>query len=368
MNNALLKIRCVLILTLLVATLSCKKELNSLQLERELSSPGKIGLYQTTIRDHNRLLIAVSKVGTANVNYKLIFDTGSAGMVLDARGILPASMIANTGFVFDGDSIQIGGITITKYTATIKYGTSASSKVEVYGNLAYACVTIGDYDGNIVVKRLPFLLYYKSVNGEGVEYEPHAFDVMGVSPEKTLKFANNSSITSPFSYYDPGNGLLRGFKIAKLGVPRFSKYGYFSPNAISIGISAEDIEGSGFTITQLLYSEKYGYDPYLPSKVIYNNKLVYTNVLFDSGTVPYSYIEDNTAAQDLTLLPPDSQISIILASGYQYSYTTSTNNNLTMVQNFTSSSSAPVSIIGLDFFFNNEYLIDYTHHRLGFKK
>jgi hypothetical protein len=70
-----------------------------------------LGLYQYGAGNNRRVFIPVTKVGTQSVTYYTVFDTGSAGLTLDANGLLPASMITSTGIVFTGDSIDVNGIT-----------------------------------------------------------------------------------------------------------------------------------------------------------------------------------------------------------------------------------------------------------------
>ena len=131
----------------------------------------------------------VSKVGTQTVNDGLVFDTGSGGMVIDAEGILPKSMITSSGFnVKAGDSIVVDGITITSQASIVEYGADDSTITKAYGNLAYANLTLGDENGSVVIKRVPFLLYYKGVDAQGNELPAHYFDVMGVDDEYDVTF------------------------------------------------------------------------------------------------------------------------------------------------------------------------------------
>ena len=132
-----------------------------------VATPTSLGLYETDSSIYKLLLIAVSNIGTQPVDYGLIYDTGSGGMVFDASGILPASMITSSGFNFTGDSTVVNGVTITSQTSIVEYGNDAASIDKVYGNLAYAPVTVGDQNGKIIIKRLPFFIYYKAVNASG---------------------------------------------------------------------------------------------------------------------------------------------------------------------------------------------------------
>ncbi|MDB5111656.1 MAG: hypothetical protein JWR67_2770, partial [Mucilaginibacter sp.] len=237
----------ILVSLLLFALASCKKDKSNNS--PATATPTKLGLYEVDSSIYKLLYIGVIKIGTNTLSTTdLIFDTGSGGMVVDATGLIPASMITNSGFNFTGDSTVVNGITITNQQSIVEYGSDSSSSTKVYGNLAYAPVTIGDQQkGNITIKRLPFFLYYKGVDAGGIKQPVHYFDVMGVSPQYDIVFANNEYITSPFSYFDPGTGLTKGFKMAALGTSKFSLNGTFVPDVITLGLTAADLStSSGF--------------------------------------------------------------------------------------------------------------------------
>lgn len=355
-------------LLFVITVASCKKDPPGIKGTTNTvvtSTPKQLGLYEADSSIYKELITVVSKVGNQSVNYDLIFDTGSGGMVVDASGLVPASMISSTGFNFTGDSTVVNGITITKQTSTVEYGADAVNFDKVYGNLAYAPVTIGDQNGNIVVKRLPFFLYYKAVSSKGVNYPAHEFDTFGVSEEYDISFSNGAFITSPFSYYDPGTGLKRGFKMAQLNANNFSLNGNYVANALTLGLTASDL--SSFTMIPLTYNSSDGYAPIIPGTISYNSKNFSTYVIFDTGTEPYSYLEDPTGASTTTLLPVSTAVSVATTgSGFNYSYTTSATDNLTYIEN-PSISGTHISIISLEFFLTNEYMLDFTDHKLGLK-
>jgi hypothetical protein len=357
---------------LLLIVVSCKKDNPSgsttgTTLTVTNATPTTLGVYEADSSIYKLLFIAISKVGTnSSLNYGLVFDTGSGGMVIDATGLIPASLITKTGFTFTGDSTVANGITITSQSQVVTYGNDNASITKVYGNLAYADVTIGDNNGNIVVKRLPFFLYYKGVNADGTTAKAHEFDVFGVSPQYDLLFPNGAFITSPFSYFDPGTGLTKGFKMSALGTSHFSVNGTYQP-VLTLGLTAADLStSSGFTFTQLNFSAANGYLPFVSSNLTYNSKvLTGATLLFDTGTEPYSYILDKTAT-GTSLLPINSTVSCATTSGFNYSYTTTATENLTYVEN-PNTQGGSISIFGLEFFLTNSYLIDFTNHKLGVK-
>ncbi|MGI4749033.1 MAG: hypothetical protein ACRYFB_00240 [Janthinobacterium lividum] len=359
---------------ILALAASCKKE-QTAATTPTVATPTKLGLYEfgaDATLNYRQVQINVSKVGTQTVSYGMVFDTGSGGMVLDAQGILPASMITTAGFVFTGDSTVVNGITITSQQSSVTYGSNTNGAT-VYGNLAYAPVTIGDVNGSIIVKRLPFFLYYKAVNvggtTAGITATAHDFDVMGVAPIYDITFNNGVFISSPFSYFDPGTGLTRGFKIAALGTSNFSSNGYstFVPGVVTLGLTAADMSSSsGFTQHQLTNYPGAGYYPIISSTITYNNKTLTTYALFDSGTAPYSYIEDSTAPTTAALLATNSAVKATTTSGFSYSYTTTSTDYLTYLEN-PKTSGNDFSIFGLNYFLNNEYMLDLTNYKLGLK-
>jgi hypothetical protein len=364
----------ILAAMVLFAVVSCKKDnsnggnsnANTTTLAATTATPTSLGIYESDSSIYKLLYMGIMQVGTKPVNYGLVFDTGSGGMVIDANGILPASMITSSGITFSGDSTTVNGITITSEESIVEYGDDNASITKVYGNLAYASVTIGDVSGNIVVQRLPFFLYYKGVDANGNLLPQHYFDVLGVSPQYDITFSNGAYITSPFSYFSPGNGLTKGFKMAALGTTHFSLDGTFVPGVVTLGLTASDLSStSGFSTSQLTYSSGNGYLPVFQAAISYKTKNVSTYVLFDTGTEPYSYIEDNSAT-GTSLLAQNSAVSVLLNSGFKYSYTTTATDNLTYIENPTTSG-ANISIMSLEFFLTSEYMVDFTDHTLGLK-
>jgi len=327
--------------------------------------PYQIGFYTVESNGVKELQTAVSKVGDQPVSLNMTFDTGSGGLVVDAQGIIPASMITSTGFSFPGDSVTINGVTITNHTTFIAYGANASTLSKVYGNLAYADVAIGDNNGSVTIKRLPFFLYYKATDANGKAYPAHEFDVMGVSSEYDVTFGNGVYITSPFLNFDPGPGLTRGFKIAALNAGSFTKQGTYVP-AVTLGLTSEDLTSAGFHIVPLLQVEGQGYAPIVRGTVAYNGKSYSANLIFDSGTSPYFYLEDPNWNSAQALLNSNTNVQVSVGDKFSYNYTANAATNPTLVENpFVARGS--VSVISLNFFVNNEYLLDFDHHQLGLK-
>ncbi|QTE39326.1 hypothetical protein J3L18_09815 [Mucilaginibacter gossypii] len=347
-------------LLITVAFSSCKKD-KTVPPQTQVS-PVTLGLYEYASGVNKRIFLPITLVGTKAVTYYTVFDTGSSGMTLDAAGILPASMITSSGIQFTGDSVVVNGITVTNTKGTISFGDQLSSTKE-YGNLAYANITIGDAQGNLTLKRVPFFLYYKIVDETGAQLSAHASDVFGVGPGTSYI---TSLIQSPLRSFSAGTGLTSGFKLATLNKSLFSTSGTYVSNLLTIGLSNSDLSSSGFIMHPLSYSNSGGYSPNIPATITYNGKTISGQILFDTGTPSTTVIEDRLATNSVGSLPANSTVTVTTNKGFVYTYTTSSTGNLTEVQNPNNTGDYR-TIFSLDFFISNEYLTDYGNHQIGLK-
>lgn len=347
-------------LVVLIVVSSCRKDSS---LPNPVSiKPVSLGLYEFGTGNDKRLLIPITKVGSQNIAYYSVFDTGSAGMAIDVTGILPASMVTSSGIQITGDSVQVNGITVTSKQFVVSFG-DLTGLTKQYGNLGYAPVTTGDNNGNLTIKRVPIFLYYKVIDSKGNKLPAHSSDVFGVGPG--VSYANNS-ISSPLNYYTIGDQLTSGFKLAILNNLSFSSTGTFVAGLLTVGLTASDLSStSGFIMHPLSYNSLGGYSPNISSTIIYNGNSISAQVLFDTGTPSVTIIEDKKAT-GLGKLPVNSVVNIITDKGFNYKYTTTSTENLTTIQNPNNSGDSR-TILSIDFFIHNEYLTDYKNHQIGLK-
>jgi hypothetical protein len=321
-----------------------------------------IGLVEYSQGQYKRIFIPITKIGTQTINYYGVFDTGSTGMTIDASGLIPASMITSSGIQFTGDSINVNGITITSKTSIMSYG-DATSTTKEYGNLAYAPVTIGDQNGNITTKRIPFFMYYKIVNTTtGVQAAVHSADIFGVGPGTSYA---SSLIASPLSYFTMGTGQTSGFKLATLSSSNFSTTGTYVGGLLTIGLINADLTSTGFIMHPLTFATSGGYSANIPATITYGFQTVAAQVLFDTGTPSITIIEDKTAT-GIGPLPANTKVTLTTNKGFTYSYNTSGTGNLTSIENPNITGDFR-TIFAIDFFITNEILTDYTNHQIGLK-
>jgi len=349
---------------LLMLITSCKKDHTPTPISSTPAPLATLGLYELDSSVYKRVFIAISQVGTVKVNYYSVFDTGSAGMSIDATGLLPASMITNAGITIAGDSVTVNGITVTTQQAVIAYG-DAQSEIQEYGNLAYTTVVIGDQNGEITTSRIPIFLYYKIIDVTTGKKQPaHSNDVFGVGPG--VSFANNA-IGSPLSYFKSSTGGTSGYKLAMFNNADFSVNGTYVSNLLTIGLVPSDLDpSSGFVLHPLGYYPQGGYSPDIPSTISYNGNSFQATILFDTGTPAVSTLENANAASNVSQLPDNTLVTLTTNSGFVYTYTTNSTNNITQVAK-PSYTGDPRTIFSIDFFTENEFLMDYTDHQIGLK-
>jgi len=346
----------------LILSTACKKEPSK---PSSIGPIAKIGLYEYSDSIYKRVYIAVSKVGTQTVNYGLVFDTGSAGMTIDAANILPASMITSTGLTVPGDSVNVNGITVTNQQGLISFG-NAQGETQEFGNLAYAPITIGDANGSVTTRRIPIFLYYKIYNvATGKNDSTHTQDVFGVGPGIS---AANSAIMSPLSYFNPTNGAINGFKLALFNNSEFSTgTPTYVGGLLTIGLVPDDISSSSpFVMHPLNYNSQGGYSPDILSTVTYSGKSVSAYVLFDTGTPAINIIANSAATSNSIILPTNTTVTLTTGAGFTYTYKTGSSNYITQVSK-PSYTNDPRTIFSIDFFSDNEFLTDYRDHAIGLK-
>lgn len=363
-------------ISLILFVTSCKKDNSpapSPVTNNSVTNYATMGLYEYGDGTNRRVFVNITQVGTAGLVQKIgdttmshpsVFDTGSTGMTIDAQGIIPASMYNTNGFIFSGDSTVVNGITITSQTFTISYG-DVNNGTKEYGNLAYATVKAGDNNGNVVTPRIPFLLYYKVVDvSSGKTLTAHSNDVFGVASGTSFV---SSRIASPLSYFALPLGVTNGFKLGLFDNTKFStQYLTYVRGLLTIGLTSADLNSSGFIMHPLTYYTQGGYSPDINGTINYNGTTVAATILLDTGTPSTSILANPNATTNVTTLGANSTVGITTPQGFNFNYTVSSNYNLTTVEK-TSYSQDIRTIFSIDFFISNEYLMDYTNHRIGLK-
>ena len=376
-----------------------------------------INLYPSA-NDGRRIWLMVTQVGSLPVGapsgMPVGFDTGSAGLTLYAPDIFPASMVSSSGFVFASgqDTLSYNGITVTQLQGERKYG-GADGRTEM-GNLGFATVTFGDGDGTLTTASMPVLFYFSITDNStgapvpvpvqhgwfGVNDAPNAIVVSGsVAPAGGFPLCDAGTTTtcwvaSVLKYVTYNSGVHGGFLLAPSPLQDCSIVtpGSCSPAAIlSVGIT--DAMKSSYQSESLVcppaanpYSGPAMIEGYAVCQSLVGNVSVGVTgstsasssgtlngyALFDTGT-PYMAFDVPQGTVFPTSIEPNSQIQVTLSSGFVYGYTSGTvvtANSVgpfsTLVNGGTANSLAE-TIVGVDYFTQHGFFIDYTASQEGWK-
>jgi hypothetical protein len=315
-----------------------------------------------------RLYLPIRYIGTDRVKLKVVFDTGSQGLILDAKRLLPASLVADTGIVIgDKDSLVLNGITVTRTKTKSRYGGTRS----YYGNIAYASIVIGDKMGQVRTKRMPFILVYNGVydlTGKPAQVDQHCDGIAGVSSGGEMKAGpvlKRENVVSPFNYLSYGNRIEAGFILAPLDQVKWERVssmeGTSAVPLLTLGITEQEKEGFVLHPQQTLNGRFY---PYVKGIISYSGLVISPSyVLFDSGNPAGGviYEPDNNKKGKMNA---GVGIRFVSDKGTIYDYASNNSNYKTTLD---SRKSKSVSIIGINFFLENSFMLNYASHTIGIK-
>ncbi len=365
----------------------------------QIDQPTVINLYPNQSASSAPLLtVMVTAVGNVPVKMPLGFDTGSAGVTLYAQTIFPASMVNSSGFIFSAGqtSLTYNGITVTNVQGTRSYGT-VNQTIE-YGNLGFTQITFGDAQGTLTTEVMPVFLFYSITDTQGRGFSPPAWqgwfgvastngtiDVpAAVEPPGgfdacSQQTATSCYVVSAMKYVDYGTGLNAGFKLSPATIQTcdIATTGNCTPAPmLTVGLNA-DAE-SGFSTTPLTCppngyvgpADIAGYA--VCQKTIPNTTFTTSGaatgtfvdgVVFDCGT-GYVYLSTPTASSFPAAVSPGSTVTVMTPSGFNYSYTAADSGSATTV---VSPGGNGNSIVGIQYFTTNSFLIDLTSNIDGWK-
>jgi len=367
--------------------------------EMTINSPTVINLYpHQSATEEPIFTLFVTSVGSVPVRMPLGFDSGSAGVTLYAQSIFPASMVADSGFVFPAGqtSITYNGVTVTNVQGTRSYGT-VNQTVE-HGNLGFATLTFGDAAGQVTTQTMPVFLFYSIdyVTGNGyqtpvwqgwfgVASTDGNIDVAGsIEPTGgygacTTQSTSTCYVVSPMKYIDYGSGVNAGFMLSP--TPDFptcdiTTSGSCAPQGVlTVGLNAE-IE-AGFS-TSALTCPPNGYvgpadiGGYPVCQKTINDVTIaasgastgtYTSgAIFDTGTA-YVYLSTPAGSAFPDSVAAGSTVSLTTPSGFTYSYTVGAGTANTVV----AADAGGNSIIGVQYFTTNYFLLDFKSSLVGWK-
>ena len=364
-----------------------------------VENPTPINLYPHQSSTEDPLFtLMVNSVGSVSVSMPLGFDSGSAGVTLFAQSIFPASMVSTAGFVFPSGetSITYNGITVTNLQGTRSYGT-LNQTVE-HGNLGFATLTFGDSTATLTTLTMPVFLFYSVdyVTGNGYQTPtwqgwfgvastngtivvPGSIEPAGGYGACTEQSTTTCYVVSGLKYVDYGTQVNAGFMLSP--TPNFptcdiTAAGSCAPQGVlTVGVNAA-LE-NGFSTSPLTCPPNGYVGPldiagYPVCQKTINDVIItatgasvgsYTSgAIFDTGT-SYMYLSTPPTSSFPSSVEPGSTISITTPSTFNFVYDAGSGTADTVV----AAGADGNSIIGLEYFKTNYFLLDFTSSVVGWK-
>lgn len=370
-----------------------------------IAAPTPMSIYPVAGTSENpaRLFIFVAAVGSQAVNMPLAFDTGSAGITLNALDIFPSSIVTSNGFVFESNqtSVTYQGIVVTNQQGTRSYGGTAG-KTE-YGNIGYATVAFGDSAGMVTTTQMPVFLYYAvtdNATGQaaapqtqqgwfGVNSAPDAIVVPGTPataeyPACMMGVSGTCYVASVLKYLNYATAVNAGFALSPtpLKVCDITAASCTPTAALTVGLASATKDG--FTQSFLTCALNYagplqinGYNvcsPAIPQTTITvsgsGGGSIQTNVIYDTGT-PFFALNIPNGVTFPSALSTGASLQVMMSSGFMYAASVGSGVDAVQVADLTAAQSAnPAdisSVIGLGYFTTNSFFIDFTAGTEGWK-
>jgi hypothetical protein len=357
-----------------------------------------IDLYPAT--DGDRIYIFVTGVGQVALDMPLIFDTGSAGLTLDAHAVLPLSMFDSNGlltFANNEASFAYNGITVMNQPGSKSFG--GKNGFTETGYMGYAQVTFGDARGQLTTTTIPMFLYdfvspsiYTGTglgSAQGIFGVDDVADLIGEAtgngpfPECTKQTAPPCYVVSVLKSLNYTPGLNAGFKLTPALLQPCSILApgdCTSEPMLTVGLSAATT--AGFSVEHLTCPP--AEDPVYQGansiggfsvcgKSIAGSTIQISGasdvdgsvnvngpysepVLFDSGTVPTEVLLSTLPSE--ASLSQNASVTVTLPHGFTYNYTTmdDVQTETILVPDVNNGQNH----VGVGYFEMNSFFIDYS--------
>jgi hypothetical protein len=361
-----------------------------------VKSPTTLNLYPSY--DGNRLYILAVAVGQESLDLPLDFDSGSAGLILDAHKIFPGTMFDESGvFVFPSEAaFSYNGIAVTNQRGRKEFG--GKGGVTVSGFLGYAPVTVGDATASLTTGVVPILFVDSSTApadagpiglgpSEGVFGVDDLADQIATGsapaslPACSIQTGAPCYVVSALKYLSYSNGLHAGFVLrpSPLKDCAITSSTCLPAPTLTVGLTSSSAEG--FYLSDLVCPPTSAELPpyYGPpaiegyavcQKSIAGGLITVTGpnggsfsgpVLFDTGTVS-TEVRDTALPSPFTV-PSNNSVTLTLPSGFNYHYETAAGvETATLLEPLVNNNQ---NHVGVGYFESNYFLLDYTDSREG---
>jgi hypothetical protein len=368
------------------------------QCATSLTAPIAVGVLPAaaTQTTSPRVFIPVA-VGNSTTGFNAILDTGSAGVVLNAFKVFPASMVSSSGFIFPSGqaSITYNGITVTKIAASRSYGLQSANPTTVTGNLGYAQLTFGT-GANVTTAAVPIVFFYQLQNGDGTlatdlsDADNLQDNFIGINPaleSVTLNSVTPSDISTVCSGTAPSNcglvsplrsvtfvaGVDSGYLLEKVSLQScaiITAGSCVAQNALMVGLNssnAQNVTFAALSCTAATDAASASFENC--SQVIRGSTISASNdsfigpVIIDSGAAT-ARISVPSGATFPATLAAGTPVSVTLGS-FLYQFTTGTGPASTSVTE--NAAASDYSNTGIEFFTHSALVVDYASGSEGWR-
>ncbi|MGX9576894.1 hypothetical protein [Mesorhizobium sp. f-mel] len=302
------------------------------------------------------LYVKILSLGNRTVNQPLLLDTGSSGMTIDCKSVLPAETCSDTGIKITQDQ-EIDGITVTTKEAVMNYGT-----YDEYGNVAYAHVTFGSPDSPVSTETsIPFLIRYKKVRrstGEIVGGPLWPKGVFGISP--VGGGGPDRMIKSPMAFVSVRPGLHRGYYLSPIGAKwkACTNENGNCPQVEALHIGVPEGVKKDFRVQKWKQASwRYNF-PTVDSCLSWGSEPICRPTLYDTGNSTIMVVTD--ASKPRTSLKVGTKV-LVKTAGQDWNFTTTYNPEVEIVPGLEH------NIVGIRYFEKNSLLLDFETREIGLR-
>lgn len=302
------------------------------------------------------LYVRLLMLGNRKVNQPLLFDTGSSGVTIDCKVVLPKKLCSDAGIKIEKDT-EIDGIIITTEKVTARYGGYTE-----FGHLAKARLSFGDAKRPAkTIELIALLIRYKKIrNSDGTVVGGPLWPLgtFGISPVGGI--GAGQRITSPMGSVALNDKLRRGYRLNPIG-RRWkvcTNERDDCPTIQSLQVGLRDQDRNDFQLQPIIQADPTHNFPTLSACIAWQTSQLCAPALFDTGN---STIMVRDPAGSVTSLPKGQKVSIDIQGQAQWAFKTEYRPEVEFGPHLDH------HIIGIRYFEENGLIVDLDSKEIGLR-
>ena len=304
------------------------------------------------------LYLRLLRLGAKRVNQPLLFDTGSSGVTIDCKVVLPSALCSPDGIRIDKDT-EVNGIVVTTEKVLAVYGGYTE-----YGQVARARLTFGDAARPAETSEvIAVLIRYKKVrnsDGKVVGGPLWPLGTFGVSPIGGI--GSDQSIRSPIGSVALSSSLHRGYRLDPIGrnwkICTNERKNCPTIHSLYIGLSEQDKRG--YHLWKLTRANPTHNFPTLSACIAWQVLTICEPTLFDTGNSTIR-VGGGASSEAGASLPKGSKVSVDIPGGDIWHFQAEYRPEVEFVSHIDHHT------VGIRYFENNSLLIDLDAGEIGLR-